>query len=138
MPLLWHMNRLEPACVLPDCGWPSGIRLVPVITAGLDDATSAELGALLNERHQRMKNRRRGSFWATVVFLLDLAGGGYGWFIQSPQRVQAFHDALDDIRSVGDFPSIVTKYKKSLEKIKVRTTQIDRASSLLGISPNQR
>ena len=107
----------------------------PVINAGLDEESAAELGALLDERHRRMQRKRRRRTLVTVVFLLVLVGGGYGWFIQSPQRVQAFHEAMDDIRSVGDITSIVAKYNKSLDKIKVHSMQIDHATASLGIDP---
>ena len=110
---------------------------VPVVNAGLDEESAAELGALLDERHQRMERQRRRNKLVTVVVFLALTGGGYGWFIQSPQRVQAFHEAMDDIRSVGDFASIVAKYNKSLEKIKVHSTQIDSATASMGIDPTK-
>jgi hypothetical protein len=110
---------------------------VPVVNAGLDEETAAELGALLDERQQRMERQRRRNKLVTVVVFLALTGGGYGWFIQSPQRVQAFHEAMNDIRSVGDFASIVAKYNKSLEKIKVHSAQIDSATASRGIDPTK-
>lgn len=110
---------------------------VPVVNAGLDEESVAELGALLDERQQRMERQRRRNKLVTVVVFLALTGGGYGWFIQSPQRVQAFHEAMNDIRSVGDFASIVAKYNKSLEKIKVHSAQTDNATASMGIDPTK-
>ena len=107
----------------------------PASNTGLDEASAAELAALLDERNQRMQRKRRRNLLVSVVFLLAMAGGGYGWFIQSPQRVQAFHEALNDIRSVGDFASIVAKYNKALAKIKDHSSQIDRATASMGIDP---
>lgn len=111
--------------------------VVPMPNAGLDAATSAELAALLDEQHRRKVRRRRRDSLITVVLLFGLTGGGYGWFVQDPQRVQAFHDAIKDIRSAGDVAGLVAKYKKALEKVKVRSEQIDSATASMGIDPTK-
>lgn len=103
--------------------------------AGLDEATSTELGALLDAQNQRNRRKRRRDSWIAALVLLGLTGGGYGWFIQSPQRVKAFHEAIGDIRSVGDVGSLVAKYNKSLDKIKARSAQIEDATTTLGVDP---
>lgn len=109
----------------------------PPVNAGLDEETSAELAALLDARHQRTRRKNRiGSLVTTVVFL-GLAGGGYGWFVQSPQRVQAFQDAMQDIKSVGDVTSIASKYNQSLAKIKVSSDRINSATASLGVDPTK-
>jgi len=111
--------------------------VVPMPNAGLDAASSAELAALLDEQHKRKMRRRRREAFLTLLFLFGTAGGGYGWFVQSPQRVQAFNDAIKDIRSAGDIAGIVGKYKKALEKVKVRSEQIDNATVSMGIDPTK-
>lgn len=73
----------------------------------------------------------------TAAVLLGFAGGGYAWFIQSPERVQAFHEAMNDIRSVGDVTSLAAKYSKALEKIKVRSTQIGDSTAAMGVEPSK-
>lgn len=111
--------------------------VVPMPNAGLDATSSAELAALLDEQHKRKMRKRRRDSLITVAVLFGLTGGGYGWFVQSPQRVQAFNDAIKDIRSAGDIAGIVGKYKKALEKVKVRSEQIDSATTAMGIDPTK-
>ncbi len=102
---------------------------------GLDDAASAELAALLDERHRRSRSRNRRNSLVTAAVLFGLAGGGYAWFVQSPQRVQALHDAMQDIRSVGDVKSIAAKYHQAFAKIQANSDRIGQASAALGSDP---
>lgn len=111
--------------------------VTPMPNAGLDAVSSAELAILLDEQHQRKVRRRRRDALVTALVLFGLTGGSYGWFIQSPQRVQAFNDAIKDIRSAGDIAGIVGKYKKALEKVKVRAEQIDSATASMGVDPTK-
>lgn len=110
---------------------------VPVANAGLDDAASAELGALLDEQMARQKRKRRRELIGIFVVLLGLTGGGLGWFVQSPTRLQAFREAVADIRSVGDVAAMVAKYQVALDKIATRSNQIDQATEAMGGSANQ-
>jgi hypothetical protein len=109
----------------------------PVAHAGLDDAASAELGALLDAQMAGQKRKRRRELIGTFVVLLGLTGGGFGWFVQSPTRVQAFREAMADIRSVGDVAAMVAKYQVALDKIATRSNQIDQATEAMGGSANQ-
>lgn len=61
--------------------------VTPMPNAGLDAVSSAELAILLDEQHRRKVRRRRRDALVTALFLFGLTGGGYGWFVQSPQRV---------------------------------------------------
>ncbi len=121
------------AVAVPETPAVVPIPATPVSNAGLDEASSAELAALLDEQHRRIRRQHRRQLLVTLLVLFGFAGGGYAWFIQSPQRVQAFREAMSDIRSVGDVTSIVSKFNKSLEKIKVHSTQIDNATTSMGI-----
>ena len=109
----------------------------PAANAGLSAAASAELGTLLDEQHQRKASKLRRETLATLAVILTLTGGGAGWFVQSPQRLQAMKEAVHDIRSVGDVKSIVAKYQAALDKIGDRSKQIDHATVTMGVSADQ-
>lgn len=107
----------------------------PMPNAGLDEATSAELGALLDAQIKRKARQRKRELVVTLLVCFGLTGGGYGWFIQSPNRVQAFNDAIKEIRSVGDIKGLVAKYQKALDRIAARSKQIDEATIAMGGDP---
>ena len=109
----------------------------PPVNAGLDAATSAELAALLDAQNLRKQRKRRRDTMIAALVLLGFTGAGFGWFIHSPQRVKACREAINDIRSVGDIGAFVAKYNKALEKVKVRSTQIDDSTSTMGIDPSK-
>ena len=111
--------------------------VVPVENAGLEHSTSAELGALLDEQTARKNRRHRREKVLTLAACLALTCGGFGWFVHSPARVQAFHEVIRDIRSTGDIKSMVASYTKSLEKISARSAQIDQSTRAMGVSTNQ-
>jgi hypothetical protein len=101
----------------------------------LDKAAADALGVLLDERVRRQARKRRRSALVTATVLLGLTGGGFGWFVQSPERVNAFTAAISEIRSVGDVKSMVARYQAALDRISVRGKQIDQATSALGVTP---
>lgn len=105
--------------------------------AGLDDASVAELAALLDEQHKRKLRKRRREALAILAILLVLASSAFAWFAQSPYRVQAIRDAMRDIHSVGDIQGLVAKYRAALDKVSVRSTQVNRATEAMGVSSNQ-
>ncbi len=109
----------------------------PMPNAGLDEATSAELGALLDAQIKRKARQRKRELAVTLLVCFGLTGGGYGWFIQSPTRVQAFSDAMKEIRSVGDIKGLVAKYQKALDRIAARSEQIDQATVAMGGDPTK-
>ncbi|MES2660029.1 MAG: hypothetical protein V4689_15515 [Verrucomicrobiota bacterium] len=109
----------------------------PMPNAGLDEATSAELGALLDAQIKRKSRRHRRELVMTLVVCLGLTGGGYGWFVQSPSRVQAFGEVMKDIRSVGDVKGMVAKYQDALDRVAARGQQIDQASVAMGVDPTK-
>ena len=113
------------------------INTIPVANAGLDHAAAAELGALLDDQMARKTRKRRRELIGTLVVLLGLTGGGLGWFVQSPTRLQAFREAVADIRSVGDVAAMVAKYQVALDKISAHSKQIDQATEAMGGSANQ-
>jgi hypothetical protein len=112
-------------------------RVEPLANAGLNETDSAELGALLQEQQQRKTRKRRREALITLSVLVAVIGGGCGWFVQSPQRIQALNEAIRDIRSVGDVTSMVAKYQASLDKVAVRSKQIDQATEAMGVSSNE-
>lgn len=121
---------LEQSAQIP--GVASATSNAPV----LDDAASSELGALLDEQIARQaRKRRRDSLVAALVFF-GLTGGGFGWFVQSPDRVEAFKSAMTEIRSVTDVKGLVAKYQAALDKISARSQQIDQATAAMGIDPS--
>jgi hypothetical protein len=107
--------------------------VVPLPKAGLDDATATELGHLLDEQRARLKRRHLRQAVATLAVCLALTGFGYGWFVQSPARVEALQDASLEIHSVGDIQSLVAKYQASLDRIAARSQQIEQATAAMGV-----
>jgi hypothetical protein len=109
----------------------------PMENAGLDAAAAEELRILLEEQHLRLKRKRiRETVGALVVFLA-LTGGGFGWFVHSPDRVQAVRAAIKEVRSVGDIAGMVAQYQKALDKIGTRAQDIDIATESMGVSASQ-
>jgi|GEM_PF-1319272 len=108
----------------------------PVGNFGLDEATSTELGLLLDEQRARLKSKRVRDTLIALACCLALTGGGAGWFVSSPARVQAFTSAIKEIRSAGDIKGLLATYQKSLDRIAKRGGQIDKATLALGGDPN--
>jgi hypothetical protein len=104
----------------------------PTMAAVLDDAASTELAALLDEQLKRKSRKRKMEALVTACVLLGLTGGGSAWFVNSPDRVQALKEAVRDIRSVGDVKSMVAKYQAALDRVAVRSTQIEQATIAMG------
>lgn len=124
---------MPPANVMPvDTAAPVQTG-APTMAAVLDDAASTELAALLDEQHKRKTRKRRMEALVTALILFGLTGGGSAWFVQDPGRVQAFKEAMRDIRSVGDVKSLVAKYQKALDRVAARGKQIDQASAAMGV-----
>ncbi len=109
----------------------------PMENAGLDAAAAEELRILLEEQNLRMKRKRRRETVGALAVFFALTGGGFGWFVQSPDRVQAVRSAITEIRSVGDIGSIIAKYQKALDKIGTRSQDIAAATESMGVSSNQ-
>jgi hypothetical protein len=95
-----------------------------------------ELGILLDEQIRRRRRRHRMEALVTALVLLGMTVGGLAWFVRDPSRVQAFQEAMRDIRSVGDIKSLVASYQNSLDRISARSNQIDGASMAMGIDPS--
>ena len=128
----------QPVAVSPPAPAPEPEPILePAANAGLSHTASAELGALLDEQHQRKTNKQRRETVVTLAVVVALTVGGAGWFAQSPPRLQAIKEAVHDIRSVGDVKSIVAKYQAALDKIGDRSHQIDHATVTMGVSANQ-
>lgn len=122
-----------PASVMPMETAPAASTGAPTMAAVLNDAASTELAALLDEQNKRKSRKRRMEALVAALVLLGLTGGGSAWFVQDPARVQAFKEAMRDIRSVGDVKSLVAKYQKALDRVAARGKQIDQASAAMGV-----
>jgi len=105
-------------------------------TVVIHEATAAELATLLDDQHKRKASKRRRDALVTLVVLFAIVGGSYAWFVRAPERVQAYHEAMKDFRSIGDIGSIVSKYQESLKKVSVRSNQIEQSTGSLGVSAN--
>lgn len=100
----------------------------PVVNAGLSDTASAQPGSRLEEQHQQKTANHRLGAMITLGVFFALTGGGFCWFVQSPQRVAALQEAIRDVRSGGEIKSMVAKYDAALEKVAVRSKQSDQAT----------
>ncbi|MCU0777918.1 MAG: hypothetical protein MUF86_09680 [Akkermansiaceae bacterium] len=112
----------------PDGGSPDTNRT-------LSREESDKLGILLDEQLRRRRRRHRMEALVTALVLFAMTGGGLAWFVGDANRVQAFQEAMRDIRSVGDIKAMVASYQESLARISARTGQIDQASLAMGINP---
>lgn len=127
----------EPVAMVPAPVVTAPEFVQPLENAGLDATAAEELRILLEEQHHRLKRKRiRETVGALVVFLA-LTGGGFGWFVHSPDRVQAVRAAIKEVRSVGDIAGMVAQYQKALDKIGTRAQDIDIATESMGVSANQ-
>jgi len=122
-----------PAAALAPEATPQVQTGAPTMAAVLNDAASTELAALLDEQHKRKARKRRMEALVTALVLFGLTGGGSAWFVQDAARVQAFKEAMRDIRSVGDVKSLVAKYQKALDRVAARGKQIDQATAAMGV-----
>lgn len=109
----------------------------PATSAGQSESESAELGQRLEDQQQPKTRKLRSDALMTLGILTILTGNAFSWFVNSPQRVVAFHQAIQDVRSVGDVGSTVARYQVALDKIAVRSQQIDRATAAMSLSSNQ-
>ena len=134
MPTLQAVMQVAPEAS-PVASNPDFVQPLP--NAGLDEAASEELKMLLDEQHLRLRRKRRRDSLLFAAFLFGTTGGGFGWFIQSPERVHAVTSAIKEVRSAGDVMAIVGSYKKALAKIATRSTQIDTATESMGVSSSQ-
>ena len=98
-----------------------------------DKAAAEELGVLLDEQMLRKKRRHRVESRVAAIVLIGISAGSAGWFVQSPERVQAFLSVVAEIRSVGDVKAIVAKYDAALKRISERGRQIDSATTAMGV-----
>lgn len=112
---------------------PPATTDVPHENVGLDAATSAELGVLIDERREDQARRRRRGMILTMAVFLGLLGSAYGWVASSPERMKALSEAITDIRSAGDVAAMVAKFQTSLDRVATRGQHIDQARSALGV-----
>jgi hypothetical protein len=116
---------------------PVAVAIAPMPAAPtLDPAAAEELGKLLDEQLLRKKRRRRIEALVTACLFFGSTAGGTVWFVQDEARVQAFKEAMRDIRSVGDVKSLVAKYQDALDRIAARGQQIEQATAAMGIKPS--
>jgi hypothetical protein len=127
------MQDTVPAMVAPEPATVPQPTSQPTMAAVLDDAASTELAALLDEQFKRKRRKRRIEALVTAAVMLSVCGGSTIWFVQNPQRVQAFKDAIREIRSVGDVKALVASYQKSLDRISARGQQVEQATAAMGV-----
>jgi hypothetical protein len=138
IPMPAPLPQQEPViATLPVAPFATEPLVVPMENAGLDLASSTELGIMLDEQNARLKRRHRRETILALAACLALTGGSYGWFVNSPARVEAFHQVIRDVRATGDIKGMVASYTKSLNKIAARSTQIDQSTMAMGVSANQ-
>jgi hypothetical protein len=104
---------------------------------GLDAVASEELRVLLEEQNNRKARKHKRERMMCLIVLCVLTGGGYAWFVQAPERVQALKEALSDMRSAGDVTTMVAKYRSALDRISVRSKHVNQATESIGGSSNQ-
>jgi hypothetical protein len=104
--------------------------------ASLDTAMNEELEAIVDAKMAKAKARRRRGAVMTLLFVALTFGGGAAWFVTSPQRMAALKEALAEIKSFGDVNGLVAKYQASLDRVALRSEQINQASAMLGVDPN--
>lgn len=112
-----------------------GVRRDTQAGASLDVSINAELAAIMDEKVDGNKRRRRRSFLVTMLFFLGVAGAVAGWVVSNPDRFEALKMSLAEIKSLGDVKGMAAKYQKALDKVAVRGKQIDAATSSLGVDP---
>lgn len=134
-PLVAAQPISEPVALVPAQAATDLVQ--PMANAGLDATSAEELRILLEEQHRRLKSKRRRETIGALVVFLGLAGGGFGWFVHDPSRVQAVRDAVKEVRSVGDIAGMVAKYQKALDKIATRSQDINAATESMGVSSDQ-
>lgn len=86
----------------------------PVVNAVLSDTASTDPGARPDGRQRQETGTLRNGMLLALGVLFALTGIGFCWFVQSPQRVEAWQEAIRDVRSVGDVTSIGAKYQAAL------------------------
>ncbi|MGL4398777.1 MAG: hypothetical protein ACRCXD_02820, partial [Luteolibacter sp.] len=109
----------------------------PMANAGLDAVAAEELRILMDEQYSRIKRRRRRELVCSLVVFFGITGGGFGWFVSSPERVEAIRSAVKEVRSAGDIAGMVAKYQKALDQIGTRAQDIDIPTESMGVSANQ-
>jgi hypothetical protein len=126
-----------PSAAGPAPAAPVAVAVAPMPAApSLDAAAAEELGKLLDEQQLRKKRRRRIEALVTACIFFGSTASGTIWFVQDGARVQAFKEAMRDIRSVGDVKSLVAKYQDALDRVAARGQQIDQATAAMGIKPS--
>jgi hypothetical protein len=117
---------------------PTTDLVQPMANAGLDIVAAEELRILLDEQHARIKRRRRRELVCSFVVFFGITGGGFCWFVSSPDRVTAIRSAVKEVRSAGDIAGMIAKYQKALDQIGTRAQDIDVATESMGVSANQK
>ncbi len=103
--------------------------------ASLDQAMNAELEAIVDAKMAKAKAQRRRGAVATMLFFTLTLGGASAWMVTSPERMAALSEALSEIKSLGDVGGLVAKYQAALDKVAVRSQQIDAATEMMGVDP---
>ncbi len=95
---------------------PAPVEEIPVVNFDRVATASAGPGTRPDEQPRQEAGSNRSGVWLFLGLFLALAGCGFCWFVQSPQRVSAWQEAIRDVRSVGDATSIVSKYQAAMAK----------------------
>ncbi len=103
--------------------------------SSLDMGISAELGAIMDAKAAREKRKRRRSLIFMLLFFVGVTGGAAGWVVSNPARFAEMKKVVAEIKSVGDIEGMLAKYQKALDKVAVRSEQIDAATVSIGVDP---
>lgn len=101
----------------------------------MDSDLSAELGAILDAKVAKEKRKKRRGRIMALLILFGITGGSAGWVVTNPERYQAMKQVITDIKSASDIQGMVAKYQKALDKVAVRSEQIDAATESMGVDP---
>jgi hypothetical protein len=99
-----------------------------------DKQLADELGAQLDEKAASQRRQRKRAALVSLCVLAALTVGPAVWFVQSPERVEAFKKAIAEMRSATDVDSIVGSYQDSLDRVAKRGGHIDEATESMGVS----
>jgi len=109
----------------------------PIVEVDFDKQLTDELGAQLDAKVAKQRRQRRIASLVTLAAVFTLVGGSYAWCVQSPERIEAFHKVMKDVRSATNVKSMVASYQESLDKVAVRGEQIDESTESMGMSADQ-
>ncbi len=132
------LRKLFDAALQGEKGQAAAADAPAAAHAGTDEASSDELGRLLDERHARSVRRDRRNRWIGLAAVLALVAGGGAWLATHPGHLAQLKESAAEIRKAGDVKAIAAEYQASLDKIAARSGDLDEATKALGQTPEPR